>query len=93
MTKREWKYLRHQYRKRKEYLNYGFKSFTIDNTNFGILGFDENGKCNFGLMIPKESFKPFIKQKKHRTRSEERYFLPLPGYSTISNKKRKTVKQ
>ena len=77
MRKREWKYLRHQYRERKGHFKIGFESFTIDNLNFGILGFDEKGTSNFAIMIPQQAFKPYVEVKKQRSRSEERYFLPI----------------
>lgn len=74
MNKREWKYLRKQYIKRKKYGGYGWKLFTID--HFEPVDWTEpiGGYLqNFGLLIPKGAFIPHVHKKHYRSLSDIRF--------------------
>jgi hypothetical protein len=89
MNKREWKYLRHQYRKRKGHFKIGYSSFTIKNMERFTWPppYSDDPFKYFAMMMPSEPFKPIEIKKTQRTRSEERYFLPLTYISTTTSKR------
>lgn len=82
MNKREWKYLRKQYMHRKGYFSYSFRQFNYTAFKLGVVGFNEEGKSNFAMMIPQEPYKEYVYVPPYKTLSERRFILPVSLVST-----------